>query len=340
MGVLDSYIQLGIESAWGTERSNNFAKTPVKDYDVIPELETFLSEMQVGAAGAPAVYNGAVINDGSYVGELTYNSCDWLYYGVLGQMAQTGNGTTTAYQRIFSPGTSIPSWTIQKCLGNVPSAKVFTDLGVKVKAVELAADFAAGIGVVSAELTSKKEKGTAGGDTPTATGLVTISPVPVQLAGEATIWNPGQHDTNYCVLGMRLRIDRRLGRGPVCAGSVTPKEPQLSKTLEVTATFRVLWDSHLLYEAFKATTTDITNARIKWVGPTTGIGSDFNTVDIKLNRARMTKALAPIRGGADYVEAEVVLKGFGIADGDTTAETGDEPLSITTINANAGTHLA
>lgn len=336
MGVLDSYAQVGIEPAWGTEKTSNMKKFPLKNYGVIPKLDFFKSDMQVGAAGAPALYNGAVINDGSFAAELTYNGLDWFWYMLLGAKSVSGDGALTAYTKIFTPATTQPSATIQKSLGNIPAGKVYTDLGVKVKSAELAFDAAAGIGQVTGELTSKKEKGTSGGDTATSSGLTTITAVPTQLAAEATIWNPAAaSDTGFCVLGGRIRWDRQLPKGPVCLGSATPREGKANKTMIVSATLRVLFDSDAIYELFKAYG-DRTTFRLKWVGPATGIGTDFYLNDFRINRCRIIQALPPIDTGADDVIADVTVEGFGT--GGTAGAS--EPCSITTVNLESGAYLA
>lgn len=341
MGVLDSYIQVGIESAWGTEKTTDMKKVPVKGYGVVPELQTFNSEMQAGAAGVSAIFNGAVLNDGSFGSELTYNGLDWLYYLLFGTKAVAGNGTTVSYTKTFSPNTSIPSATIQKSLGNVPSGKVYTDLGVKCNVMEVAFDAAAGIGQITAELTSKQEKGTSGGDNPSATGLTTITPIPIQLAAEATIWNPGiasgtTPDTRFCVLSGRIRYDRRLPPGPVCLGSVTPRERRPNKPMLVTAQLRVLFDSGDLYELFKLKGAN-TAFRMKWVGAATGLAdAAAYTTDFLITRSRLKKALPALDTSADDVIADILIEGYGTGGSGVTAE----PANITTINLESGAYLA
>lgn len=341
MGVLDSYIQLGIESAWGTERTTGLKKVPVKGYGVVPELQTFASEMQAGAAGVTAIFNGAVLNDGSFGAELTYNALDWLYYLLLGTKNVAGNGTTVSYTKIFSPATTTPSATIQKSLGNIPTGKVYTDLGVKCNVMEVAFDAAAGIGQITAELTSKQEKGTSGGDTASSSGLTTITPIPIQLAAEATIWNPGistgtTPDTRFCVLSGRIRYDRRLPPGPICLGSVTPRERRPNKPILVTANLRVLFDSGDLYELFKAKGAN-TAFRMKWVGAVTGLADAASyTTDFLITRSRLKKAMPALDTGADDVIADIVLEGYGNAGADATAE----PCNITTVNLESGAYLA
>jgi hypothetical protein len=336
VGVLDSYIQLGIESAWGTERTTGLKVIPCKGLALVPELETFESEMQTGAAGLAALFNGAVLNDGQFTSELTYNGLDWLWYMIMGTKTVTGDGSTTAYTKSFTPGTTLPSATIQKSLGNIPAGKVFTDLGVKANVVEIAFDAAAGIGQITADLKSKKEKGTTGGDTASSSGLTTITPIPIQLAAEATIWNPAAaSDTGFCVLSGKIRIDRRMNRGITCLGSVTPREAKPTKPMLVTADLRVLFDSAAIYELFKAFA-DRTTFRMKWVGAATGIGTDFYLTDFKINRSRITKALPPLETGTDEVIANVSIKGFGSGGSAMTSE----PCAIQTVNLESGAYLA
>jgi hypothetical protein len=329
-----SSLRVKSEATPGTKPAAGFMVVPVTGFDLVPKVGSRLESAVLGSAFAAvnAAYRSPVATEGTVGAEGDYNGAfDWLFYGMLGNRTVTGGGADP-FTNLYTPDATPPSYSLEYIAGNMPAGKNYWFKNTLVQELVFSGD-AAGKLEVRANLVAEAEASATGGDTPTSSGLVTPTGVPIQAAKHAVKWNMGVGtDTTYCVSRFSVTMRRPLAPPRACFGSPNFKAPAFSGPVSTTFEFEVEWDDEALYRAFVAATV-LTAIRMQWTGPALLTG--FYDLDLRINQADLDEAGPPPWRDNGVLKSLVRGTAYGNAGSGATIQ----PVSITTKNAIDGDEL-
>lgn len=321
-------LRVKAEASAGAAPSSGYFVVPVTGFDLIPKLGNRVTSKVLGSSypAVNAAFRSPIGTQGTVSAEGDYNgSLDWLLYGILGAKATTGDGTTDPRTNTYTPSATPPTFHLEYIAGNVPSGKCYRFQNVLVQELAINGD-ANGLIEARANLVAEKEASATGGDTPTTTGLVTPTGVPINAAPQMTKWNLGVgSDTTYCLRKFALNARRPLAPPRACFGSTFYKAPSFLGPLEVDYEFEIEWDNESIYRAFVAATA-LTAIDLKWVGAALLTGN--YTLELRVNRSDLDEAGPPAWRDNGVLVSTVKGTAYGNA-GSTTAT---EPMTAQTIN--------
>jgi len=329
-----SSLRVKAEASPGTGPASGFFSVPVTGFDLIPRVAN-RSKSKVLGASYPAVNTaarGPIGVEGQVSAEGDYNGAlDWLLYLMLGGKATTGDGSTDPRTNVYSVSATPPTFHAEYVAGDVPTGKCYRYGNIVCPELVISGD-SDGIITAQAKLVAERELSATGGDTPTSSGLVTPTGVPINNV-DAVDWNVGAGgDTAYCVRKWTISMRRPLAPPRGCLGSAFYKAPKFIGPFEVDYDFEIEWSDEAMYRAF--IDGDILTAiAINYVGPTL-LSSNYGLL-ARVNRSDLDEAGPPAWRDNGQLYSNVKGTGYGNA-GSGAAK---EPVTFTTKNLINGAVL-
>ncbi len=250
LGV-DSKVRVKKEASYGAKPASGFTEHPIVSEGVNLEIEDEESPEITGGVAVEDLFETkrAVAGPINIVGRYTHLD-PWLY-GVMGAVAETTpGGGTLSRQKIYTPGSTLPSWSLEEIVGDIPTGKAFSYVGNFWNKLEITFNDR-GFMRLAIEVIGKDDISVDAGDTP-ATGPVLITDKAPILMKQATAWDMGTGaPTDYCVKSGRITIDRGLNNDDLCIGSSTPIQPSLLEKMKVDGEFVIKFKDRLIYNDYR-----------------------------------------------------------------------------------------
>lgn len=285
---------------------------------VVPGGEEESSHLGTAAA-TDAIYVSPNYHEIDYECDLGYKTLDDLLAGIVGAPTTTGDGAATAYANVYAPASSTLYKYIQVVEGDIPTTKA---QGYKnVLPVEVTISWSADSpkGTVKAKYVGQLNTAAAGsGETIVTTTLVTVAHVAI-LPSQWTIWNMGVgSDTTYCVSSGTIKLSRDYDAKRGCIGSSAYRPVIFTSPLKSSMEFEVEYDDAAIF-ANMVSQLPVTGLRLKAVGLTTGVGSDFYTLEVKSLKSLYTAWELPINTNGK-LKQKLTTKGYGNSGSGQTYE--------------------
>lgn len=328
-------LRVKIEATPGAAPASGFFVLPVTKFRMIPRLGNRTRSAVLGSSYASdnVAFRSPILCEGEVEFEGDYNGLDHWFYLMLGAKATTGDGVADPRTNTYTPSATPPTAHIEYIAGNIPASKAFAYQNVVVPELSISFD-ANGKITGRARLVAEKERSVAGaGITPTSSGLVTPTGVPIQTNLQSTIYNAGVGtDTAYCIGRGTFNFKRELAEPRACLGSAFYKAPSFKSPLSVDYELEAEWEDKELYAAFVAGTV-LTGIRTRWVGGT--LLSAAYALDIRVTQSDLDECGPP--EWKDNGVLKQLLKGtaYGNGGSGTTAQ----PANIQTVNLINGAVL-